>query len=114
MLTDVQQGRQAYEFYGASVFGFVIDPVTSHGFAFGADPMYISMKKEYVAHAQGQLDDYGAMIHTQYIKKKFGDFLDPVKLSIIQRFKRAGNDHETLRKILKEIWLRNLSKSSSL
>ncbi|KAF9070993.1 hypothetical protein BDP27DRAFT_1419523 [Rhodocollybia butyracea] len=108
------QGRQAYEYYGVSVFGFVIDPVTSHGFGFGADPYSVAMKEGNVAHLPtphpGQLHDYGALIHLEWMKKKFGEFLDPAKVVIIKRYNNARNHHETLRKILKDVWLLNLNE----
>jgi hypothetical protein len=50
------------------------------------------------------------MIHIELMKKKFGDYLDPAKQAIVTRFHTAGNDHEALRAILKDVWLLNLSK----
>ncbi|KAF9070982.1 hypothetical protein BDP27DRAFT_1362213 [Rhodocollybia butyracea] len=101
--------RQAYGFYGVSVFGFVVDPVTSRALAFGADPMSLAMREANPSHLRAQLYDYGAMIHLELMKKKCGDYLEAAKLSIIGRFHTVGSDHEALRTVLKDIWLHNLT-----
>lgn len=97
--------------YGASVFGFIVDPVTARAMAFGADPLYVAMKETNPSHLRAQLVDYGTMIHSELMKTKGGEYLDPAKQAIVRRFNNAGNDHETLRAILKDIWLHNLSTS---
>lgn len=99
-----------YEHHGVSVFGFVVDPVTSAALGFGADPYSVAMKEGNPSHLSSQLHDYGSMIHIELMKKKFGDYLDPAKQAIVTRFHTAGNDHEALRAILKDVWLLNLSK----
>lgn len=50
------------------------------------------------------------MIHYELMKKKGGEYLDPDKQEIVRRYSHAANDHETLRTLLKDIWLQNLSK----
>jgi hypothetical protein len=106
----MKQGRQAYKFYGVSVFGFVVDPVTARAVAFGADPFSLAMRNSSNAfNLQGQLVDYGTLIHAEFMKTKGGEYLDTTKQSLVRRFNTAGNDHETLRTILKDIWLQNLS-----
>lgn len=92
------------------MFGFVVDPVTRRARAFGADPLYIGMRDSNASHVQGQLNDYGAMIHMEFMKKKGAQYLDPAKQVIVQKFNAAQNDHEVLRALIKDVWLLNLSK----
>jgi hypothetical protein len=84
--------------------------VTSKCLAFGADPYSVSMRDGNPVNLTAQLRDYGTLIRFEYMKMKYGDFLDPAKQGIIMQFNHARNEHETLRKLLKEIWLLNLSK----
>ena len=104
------QGRQAYEVYQVSVFGWVVDAVSAKAIAFGADPLFKAMRDAEPTHMKNQSVNYGTMIHTQLMKQlQGGDNLDPAKGILVNRFHKAGNNHELLRGILKDVWLESLS-----
>ena len=104
------QGRQAYEVYQVSVFSWVVDAMSAKVIAFGADPLFKAMRDAEPTHMKNQSVDYGTMIHTQLMKQlQGGDNLDPAKGILVNCFHKAGNNHELLRGILKDVWLESLS-----
>ncbi|KAE9391690.1 hypothetical protein BT96DRAFT_1001057 [Gymnopus androsaceus JB14] len=102
------RGRQVWETYQVSCFGWIVDGVSARAVAFGSDPYYLGMKEDNPSQMRDQCVDYGTMIHAQLMRKKQGALLDPRKQKIINKYLEDKTNKATLRALVKDIWIHDL------
>ncbi|KAE9391185.1 hypothetical protein BT96DRAFT_945583 [Gymnopus androsaceus JB14] len=102
------RGRQVWETYQVSCFGWIVDGISARAVAFGSDPYYLGMKEDNPSQMRDQCIDYGTMIHTQLMRKKQGVSLDPQKQKIINKYMGDKSNKATLRALVKDIWVHDL------
>lgn len=103
------KGRQIFEVYEASCFGWIVDAGSTRTVAFGGDPLYLGMKNNHPSQLKSASTDYGSLIHSQLMLRKTGGTgLDLAKARVIKEYNAEGTKKTVLRRLLRDILLESL------
>lgn len=93
-LADDKQGRNLYETYGVSSFGYVVDSVAGKVFLWVADDLSVEVRNANPSQIKRQTTDYGSMFHVAHMRRDQDPTVDPEIQAIIDNYIHGNRSKE--------------------